>query len=108
MRKKKRKTTMLKTTGCCPLLRHILPGNNIRPESEINNTNSNNNIYYNKNFRSYQEALCYKRMLILFLPMLQGVSIFFQSKKRLAFIEYTFFNNDILVWSFKNQKFNVT
>ena len=28
----KKKTTIPKTTGWCPLLWHFLPGNNIRPE----------------------------------------------------------------------------
>ena len=31
---KKKKATIPKTTGWCPLLWHFLPGNNIRPESK--------------------------------------------------------------------------
>ena len=30
----KKEATIPKTTGWCPLLRHFLPGNNIRPESK--------------------------------------------------------------------------
>ena len=51
-KKQKKKTTIPKTTGWCPLLWHFLPGNNIRPESKeiiiINNNNNNNGNINNK------------------------------------------------------------